>query len=138
MRIAIPIRQRRISPLLDTAARLLVLTCRDGQEASRREIVLEPQSPDALAGAIAGLRLDLLLCGAASRTLLLALKKHGVRVRPHLCGDVEAILRAFCRGQLGQRQYRIPGCTKSASNWGKLPRAPVSRTNPTAARARVS
>jgi hypothetical protein len=108
--IAIPIWQQRISPLLDTAARLLVLTCRDGKEAGRREIVLAPQPPDALAVTIAELRLELLLCGAVSEPLLRALEAHGVSVRPHLCGELEEILQAFCHGQLGQKKFRIPGC----------------------------
>jgi hypothetical protein len=111
--IAIPIWQQRISPLLDTAARLLILTCRDGKEASRREIVLAPQPPDALARTIAELHLDLLLCGAASQPLLRALEAHGVNVRPHLCGELEEILQAFCHGQLGQKKFRIPGCRQA-------------------------
>jgi predicted Fe-Mo cluster-binding NifX family protein len=110
MTVAIPIREKRISPLLDTAARLLVLTCHEGQEAGRREIVLAPLPPDALAVAIGEMQLDLLLCGAVSQPLLHALQQHGVNVRPHLCGELEEILQAFCHGQLDQQKFRIPGC----------------------------
>jgi hypothetical protein len=110
--IALPIHQGRLSPLLDTASRLLVLTCRDGQETGRREIVLPPQPPEALARVLAELHLDLLLCGAASEPLLHALHEIGLHVWPHLCGDVEVILHACCHGQLARKEFRIPGCHK--------------------------
>jgi hypothetical protein len=134
--IAIPVWQQRISPLLDTAARLLVLTCRDGREASRREIVLEAQPVAMLARTITALRLDLLLCGAASKPLLVALKKQGVRVRPHLCGEIEAILRAFCHGQLDRKQFRIPGCKTPTSKRGTL-RPPLAQRNRNASPKRI-
>jgi predicted Fe-Mo cluster-binding NifX family protein len=110
VRIAIPISHNRISPLFDTAARMLVLTCRDGREAAREEMVLAPQPPEALAGTVAGLDLDLLLCGAVSGALLRALQSRGVCVRPHLCGELEAILQAYCHGELDRPEFRIPGC----------------------------
>ncbi len=110
MTIALPIWQERISPLLDTAARLLVLTCRDGKETGRREIALPVQPPEALARTLAELSLNLLLCGAVSDPLLHALQQEGVRVWPHLCGEVEAILCAFCHGRLARKEFRIPGC----------------------------
>lgn len=114
--IAIPIWQQRISPLLDTAARLLVLTCKDGQEASRREIILEPQRIEALAETLANLHLDLLLCGALSGSLQRRLHEHGVRVRPHLCGEVEAVLQAFCHQELERAEFQMPGCRKPAGD----------------------
>jgi hypothetical protein len=42
-----------------------------------------------------------------------ALHKRGVRVKPHLCGEVEAVLRAFCGHRLGREEFRMPGC------WGR-------------------
>ena len=113
MTVAMPVWRNRVSPLLDTATRLLVLTCRDGVETSRRVLRLEAVSPGELAGLLASLRLDQLLCGALSGELARDLKQRGVRVRPHLCGELEEILQAFCHGQLGQRRFRIPGCRQA-------------------------
>ena len=110
MTIALPIHHGRLSPLLDAAARLLVLTCRDGRETARREVVLPAQSAEALARSLAELHLDLLLCGAVSEALGHLLRQHHIRVWPHLCGDVEAILHACCHGQLAREEFRMPGC----------------------------
>lgn len=105
-----PVLQERISPVLDTAARLLVVTHRHGKEVRRREFVLGPLPPDALARGVAALRVDLLLCAGLSEVLHRALERRGIRIRPHLCGPVEAILRAHCCGQLDRKEFRMPGC----------------------------
>ena len=80
--IAMPVLQGRISPVLDAAARLLLVTCRHGKETARREMVISPLPPEALARSVAELRADVLLCAALSEPLRRALKREGVRVRP--------------------------------------------------------
>lgn len=111
--VAFPIWQDRISPLLDAATRLLVVTLRRGAELRRREILLGPQGPDALARSVAELKVDVLLCAALSEPLLRDLRKRGVRVRAHLCGEVDTVLRAFCSHRLAREEFRMPGC------WGR-------------------
>lgn len=108
--IAIPVSQERISPVLDTAARLLLVTRRRGKEVARREFVLGPLPPEGLARSVAELHVTVLLCAALSEPLLRALERRGVRVTPHLCGEVESVLRAFSRGQLRRDEFRMPGC----------------------------
>jgi predicted Fe-Mo cluster-binding NifX family protein len=111
--IAIPISQERISPLLDAAARLLLVTRRRGKEVARKEFILGPLSPEELARSVAELRVDVLLCAALSQGLHRALERRGVLVQPHLCGDTEAVLQAFCCDQLNRPEFRMPGC------WGQ-------------------
>lgn len=108
--IAIPVCQERISPVLDAAARLLLVTRRRGKEVARKEFVLVPSSTESVARSVAQLNVDVLLCAALSEPLLQALKKNGVQVRPHLCGQVEAVLHAFCCRQLRRDEFRMPGC----------------------------
>ena len=113
MTIAIPVSQERISPLLDTAARLLLVTRRRGKVVERKQFVLGPLAADALARSVAELHVDVLLCAALSESLRRALVRRGVRVRPHLCGEVEEVLRAFWHGWLWRSEFRMPGC------WGR-------------------
>jgi predicted Fe-Mo cluster-binding NifX family protein len=108
--IAIPVSQERISPVLDAAVRLLLVTRRRGKEVERKEFVLSPLPPEGLARSVAELHVDVLLCAALSEPLLRALERSGVRVKPHLCGEVESILRAFDCGQLRRDEFRMPGC----------------------------
>jgi hypothetical protein len=108
-----PVLQERISPLLDTATRLLVVQHRRGKEVQRQERVLGPLPTAALARSLAELRVDVLLCAALSEGLHRALSQRGIRVRPHLCGSIDAILTAYCGGLLDRKEFRMPGC------WGR-------------------
>lgn len=105
-----PIAQERISPLLDEAARLLLVTRRRGKEVARKEILLSPQSSAGLARCVAELNVDLLLCGALSHDLQRELARRGVRVQPHLCGETEAVLQAFRCDRLNRPEFLMPGC----------------------------
>jgi predicted Fe-Mo cluster-binding NifX family protein len=96
--------------LLDAATRLLVVTLRRGAEVRRREVLLGPLQPDVLARSVTELRVDVLLCAALSEPLLRDLQKRGVRVRAHLCGEVDTVLRAFCSHRLAREEFRMPGC----------------------------
>ena len=110
MTVAIPIAEGRMSPVLDTAARLLVVTRQQGKEPNRREYVVGPQPLDTMAPSIAELKVDVLLCAALSEPLRRALEAHGVRVHRHLCGDAETVLASFLAGQLRREDFRMPGC----------------------------
>jgi predicted Fe-Mo cluster-binding NifX family protein len=111
--IAIPNCQGRVSPVFDTAARLLVVRRYRGRLVERKEFVLGVLALDALARSVAELHVDVLLCAAISEPLRLALERGGVRVEPHLCGEVEALLAAFCAGHWRRSEFRMPGCWES-------------------------
>jgi predicted Fe-Mo cluster-binding NifX family protein len=125
--IAIPVLQERISPVLDTAARLLLITRRRGKEVERKEFVLSPLPTEGLARSVAELHVDVLLCAALSEPLLRALERRGVRVKPHLCGEVESVLRAFDCGQLRRDEFRMPGCWGQHSHGGCCRRQRVAQ-----------
>jgi predicted Fe-Mo cluster-binding NifX family protein len=129
VRIAIPNCQGRVSPVFDTASRLLVARREGGRMVERKEFVLGVLAADALARSVAELRVDVLLCAAISEPLRLALERGGVRVEPHLCGEVEALLAAFCAGNWRRAEFRMPGC------WDKHGR---SRPEPSGSRAHVA
>jgi predicted Fe-Mo cluster-binding NifX family protein len=113
MVIAIPTSQGRVSPVLDDAARLLVVRRNQGRIVDCREVSLGLLPADALARSVKELEIDVLLCAAVSESLLRQLHSCGIRVRSHLCGDVQSILQAFCGGHLHRREFRMPGC------WGR-------------------
>ena len=95
---------------MDTASRLLVV-CQDEAHAhDRREIPLGALAgPEALARGVAGFGVDVLLCAAVSEPLRRALEREGVRVESDLCGEVEALLRAFHAGNWCDPEFRMPG-----------------------------
>jgi predicted Fe-Mo cluster-binding NifX family protein len=116
MTVAIPVWQDRVSPMFDTASRLLVVRQQHGREVERKEFILGVLDSDALARSVVELRVDVLLCAAISQPLRLALERGGVRVERHLCGEVEALLRAFCTGTWRRSEFRMPGCWEEHPN----------------------
>lgn len=110
MTVGIPIWQDRVSPVFDTAARLLVVRRGRARELGREEFALDTLAPDALARSVVALGVEVLLCAAISEPLRLALERGGVRVEGDLCGEVEALLRAFHAGNWRDPEFQMPGC----------------------------
>jgi len=109
MRIAVPIWEDKVSPVLDTAARLLILETLDQAEISRSEAVLMEEEISKRCFCIRKLGIDVLICGAVSRMLSERLAATGVNLIPGIAGEVEEIVAAYLGGQLHQPQYLMPG-----------------------------
>lgn len=110
MKVAIPHWQGRVSPVFDVAGNVLVVEICDGVEHSREDVVLDAEDPQLRAARLAQTGADLLICGAISWPLEMALSAAGIDVIPQTCGDVEQVLAAFAQGQLQQDAFLMPGC----------------------------
>ncbi|MCB2229769.1 NifB/NifX family molybdenum-iron cluster-binding protein [bacterium] len=109
-RVAIPIWQGRVSPVLDTASKLLLCDLDSGQTVGTQTIELDGPDLNERAKLICTLGIRTLLCGAVSRLFHQLLEAHHVQVIPWLGGPVEDILRGYTNGTLEQERYRLPGC----------------------------
>lgn len=98
--------------MLDTAGRLLVVSTDAGQETGRHQAVLTATDLPGRLEQIAGIGLDILICGAVSQVLEGMLVRRGIQVIPHVCGDVEEVLRCYLVGQWPQDRFGMPGCCR--------------------------
>ena len=110
MLIAIPNCQGRVSPVFDVAARLLVVRLRRNAEMERWDVVLFEKEPEGIVRSLSELGIEVLICGAISQGLRLALEQAGIRVVSHVCGELELVITAFNEGSLGQPEFAMPGC----------------------------
>jgi len=110
MKVAIPHWQGRISPVFDVAGNVVIVEIGDGGEGPRREVAFSEQHPQARAARLKELGTDVLICGAISRPLEMAVAACGIEVIAQTCGDVESVLAAFREGRLGQDVFLMPGC----------------------------
>jgi predicted Fe-Mo cluster-binding NifX family protein len=110
MKVAIPHWQGRVSPVFDVAGNVLVAEIDGGVEHSREDVALDAEDPQLRAARLAQTGTDLLICGAISWPLEMALSAAGIDVIPQTCGDVEQVLAAFAQGQLRQDAFLMPGC----------------------------
>ena len=102
MRLAIATWDGRVSPVLDTAATLTVMEDGVGRE-GRQAVPLTGTDMRDRVRQIAGLGLNVLICGAVSRPLHDALVGSGLVVIPFVSGTIEAVLAAFRSGDLPRR-----------------------------------
>lgn len=110
MRIAFPIWEDKISPLLDTASRLLIVEMEDRNETSRFEIYLDEQDLSRRCFRIRGMEVDILICGAISHHFARMLVGSGIDVIPEISGQAEEVLKAYLKGDLFNSRFLMPGC----------------------------
>jgi predicted Fe-Mo cluster-binding NifX family protein len=109
-RIAIPVWEGRISPVLDTAERLWICDIGTGTEQAAQIVEVRPADMRQRTQFIRSLGIHTLLCGAVSRQLHHLLLGAGVVVRPWLTGAVEDIATAYAEGRLTGDSFLLPGC----------------------------
>jgi predicted Fe-Mo cluster-binding NifX family protein len=110
MKIAIAYWQDRISPVFDVSDRLCLIDIEDGKEVKREIRILTSRDPFNRAREVSGFGTDVLICGAVSRALEMALTDAGIQVAGFMCGDLDAVLSAFLCGQLTDDSFFMPGC----------------------------
>jgi len=109
MRIGIPIWNGYVSSAFDFAHRLLLIDIQNGSETCRSEISLDPEPIPQRAAKLKALGIDVLICGAISRSLASLVTASGIKVLPYTVGPVDEILKAYLTGKLAQPQFVSPG-----------------------------
>lgn len=111
MRIAIPVWNENVSPVFDTAARVMILQCEGSRETSRVHTLLSGQDLFSRCHYLKSLGVDVLICGAISRCYHMMLcRSAGIRVIPWVSGPCEDIVRAYMDGTLRESGFLMPGC----------------------------
>jgi predicted Fe-Mo cluster-binding NifX family protein len=115
MKLGITVWEEKVSPLLDTASRILICQLEDQEEIRRFETFLEERELSRRCSRIHGLGIDTLICGAISRPCLSMLTGLGVKVVPWISGYSEDVLQAYRDGTLFHAKYLMPGRTRHGS-----------------------
>jgi predicted Fe-Mo cluster-binding NifX family protein len=111
MRVALAVWNDRISPVFDTASRLLLVDVDQGVERVRRIIEVAADTfPTQRARRMTELEVNVLICGAISRVLAELVSASGVVVIPWVSGPVDGVLRAYLTKRLSDSRWRMPGC----------------------------
>jgi predicted Fe-Mo cluster-binding NifX family protein len=109
MKVALAHWQGRIAPVFDVSDNVYLIQCAGGREIKREPKTLNHHDPFSRAREVTGLGTQVLICGAVSSPLETALAASGVRVIGFVCGDLEAVLRAYLSGSLHRPCFRMPG-----------------------------
>jgi predicted Fe-Mo cluster-binding NifX family protein len=110
MKIALPIWNNRISPLFDTACRVLIWSVEGGSGGEWEEHDLRGLIPPMKVRRIKELGADILICGAVSNTIAYLVESAGIKLVPWVSGPVQEVIEAFKAGQIDEPRYFMPGC----------------------------
>jgi predicted Fe-Mo cluster-binding NifX family protein len=109
MKIAIPVWEDKVSPVLDTASRLLIVEVVDQEEASRFETYLDEQDLSRRCIRIRRLGVDTLICGGISRGFSRILCASNIHIIPGISGHPDDVLNAYLKGNLFSSRFLMPG-----------------------------
>ena len=114
MKIAIPVWNGFVSSVFDFANQLLVVDVEAERKQNRSQIQLEQQPAPQRVSRLVELGVDVLLCGAISRPLVLMITASNIKVVPFVSGPVDEVLNAYLNGQLADPRFLQPGCRPEA------------------------
>lgn len=115
MRIAVSIWGDKVSPVLDTATKLLIIESGTQKKGSRFEVFLIKKDISQRCSFIRKLEIDVLICGAVSRLFSEMLKASGIKIISEISGPAEDVLEAYLNGNLLQPKFLMPGSKNNIS-----------------------
>jgi predicted Fe-Mo cluster-binding NifX family protein len=119
MKIGIPVWNKWVSPVFDTANKLMVVEVQDNKEIRRSEELMSQGAFPQRSKRVAALGIDVLICNAISWPLARMLSAAGAELIPWRSGPVEEIIKAYLAGGLGHPRFWIPGCPMENGKGGQ-------------------
>ena len=111
MIIGVPIWQSTLSPVLDSARRLLLVRVgEDGSVIDQTEAALTTEFPPKRVETMVDHGVDIVICGAVSRELLAMCVAAGITVYPWVSGSIDQVIESFLSGELPNPRLTMPGC----------------------------
>ena len=119
MKIALPIWNNRISPLFDTACRVLIWDFEAGSRGEWDEHDLRGLIPPMKVRKIKELGAEVLICGAVSNPVAYLVESAEIKLIPWISGPVDEVIEAYRKGQLDSPRYFMPGCGRMRARLGR-------------------
>ena len=110
MKVAIPIRNGRISPVFDAASRLILVEFESGVPTGRSEFSIKESGNGARVEMLQNLGVSTLICGAISNHIARIVERCGIELLPWVVGDIDDVIDAYCSDSLGTDGFIMPGC----------------------------
>lgn len=108
-RIAIPTFRVRVSPVLDTCTRLLLIDIEHGREIDRKEVYLDALSLTERMTILRKSHVKTVICGGVSEVLENMLLNAKIDVVSDITGEVDHVLQAYLSESLDEPRFHMPG-----------------------------
>jgi predicted Fe-Mo cluster-binding NifX family protein len=110
MKVAFTAWEDRISPVFDSARRLLIADIENEQVIGRQYESFNPQPVSRLVDMLKALEIEVLICGAISRTPSIIIEGSGVKLISFVGGKIDDILKSYATGISIVPGFSMPGC----------------------------
>lgn len=110
MKAVFTIWNERIAPVFDVARKAVIIERDDAAVLSETHLVLPEGSAIEKIVFLARQGVDVLICGAMSRSARSAADGYGMAVHAFIAGEVGDVVRAWLDGRLGESGFAMPGC----------------------------
>lgn len=111
MKIAVPIWDGNISPVLDTAEKLMMFDVVEGKVISQYEIYIGGMSIQEKARVITD-NARIMICGALSNHMATVLSLSGLILYPWVMGNVDRLVEIIAVGNTPGPEFSMPGCRR--------------------------
>jgi len=108
-RVAIPIFRMRVSPVLDSCTRLLLVDIERGHEVDRKELYLDAMTLTERVTLLQKSSVDVVICGGISEVLENLLSSTHVDLISGISGEIERVLEAYVANTLDDGKFCMPG-----------------------------
>jgi predicted Fe-Mo cluster-binding NifX family protein len=110
MKVAFTAWEDRISPVFDSARRLLIADIENEKVLSRQYESFNPQPVSRLVDMLKILKIEVLICGAISRTPSIIIEASGIKLISFVGGKIDDVLMSYVRGISIVPGFSMPGC----------------------------
>jgi predicted Fe-Mo cluster-binding NifX family protein len=110
MKVAFTAWEERISPVFDSARRLLIADIENEKVLSRQYESFNPQPVSCLVDMLKILKIEVLICGAISRTPSIIIEASGIKLISFVGGKIDDVLMSYVSGISIVPGFSMPGC----------------------------
>ena len=108
-RIAIPIFKSRISPVLDSCTRILIVDIEENRVIEREEIYVEEFSRSERVKILQRSHVSTVVCGGISHILHNMLHRAKISLITGIAGEAQEVVAAFAAERLHEPRFHMPG-----------------------------
>ena len=108
-KVAIPIFQNRVSPVLDSCRHMLLIDMEQHTDMKRETVYMDEMSLTERCRIFAKLGVTIVICGGVSEVFSNMLMGANIRLINGIAGEIDDVITAFLEERLDMPQFYMPG-----------------------------
>ena len=110
LKVALTIWGNRISPVFDSARKLLIVEVESNKVVDRQYELFNAETDSDLAKMLTDLQINVLICGAISRRYSDIIETSEIKLIPFITGHVDVVLESYIQNNRVATDFLMPGC----------------------------